>query len=131
MGKNIFHMGPPSCGIKMKLVNNLLLAAQVAATAESLALARKAGLELEKVAEVFAAGSVGSPAVKTMCSRMIPKNYATNFSLPMVCKDLRYIHQLATTVNQPLPVTDAVRERFYQANEGGVKDISAIFEQYR
>jgi len=130
MGKNIFHIGPPSSGTKMKLVNNLLLTTQVVALAESLTLAQKSGLDLAKVAEVFAAGSVGSPAVKTMSQRMLTKSYAPNFSLALACKDLRYVNQLSTFVHAQLPVTDAVRERFYKANTGGNQDISGIYEDY-
>src|ERR1700754_459125 len=45
----IHHMGPQGSGVRMKLVGNLVVAAQLAALGESLTLARAAGLDLTRV----------------------------------------------------------------------------------
>lgn len=50
---NVFHMGGPGAGHSTKLLNNFLNAISLAATAEVMVAAKKAGLDLETVLEVF------------------------------------------------------------------------------
>src|SRR5262249_29581751 len=53
MGKKWFHLGPIGAGQTIKLAMNLILALQVDALAEALALVTKAGLQGEKLVEVM------------------------------------------------------------------------------
>jgi 3-hydroxyisobutyrate dehydrogenase len=50
---NIIHMGAPGAGHTTKLINNFLNAVALAATAEAMVAAKKAGLNLETVLEVL------------------------------------------------------------------------------
>ncbi len=60
MGKKLFHVGPHGAGQTIKLAMNLILALQVDALAEALALVTRAGIQGEKGAK------------KTCCSRNTP-----------------------------------------------------------
>ena len=53
----IFHVGEPGAGHTVKLLNNFLNAVSLAATAEVMVAARKAGLDLPTVLDVLNAGS--------------------------------------------------------------------------
>jgi len=53
MGKKLFHLGPHGAGQTIKLAMNLILALQVDALAEALALVTGAGLAGEKLVEVL------------------------------------------------------------------------------
>ena len=53
LGKKWFHLGPNGAGQTIKLAMNLILALQVDALAEALALVTGAGLEGEKLVEVL------------------------------------------------------------------------------
>ncbi|MFI5953941.1 NAD(P)-dependent oxidoreductase [Cryptosporangium sp. NPDC051539] len=53
----VFHIGSSGAGHATKLLNNFLNAVALAATAEVMVAARKAGLDLETVLEVFNASS--------------------------------------------------------------------------
>ena len=57
----IFHCGPVGSGATVKLCNNLVAHTTFSVVAESLTIGLKAGVELETLATVLAAGSASSP----------------------------------------------------------------------
>ncbi len=58
MGKRWFHLGPHGAGQTVKLAMNLLLALEVEAFAEALALVTRAGLPGERLFEEMVTGCV-------------------------------------------------------------------------
>lgn len=59
----IAHLGPPGAGMTLKLINNLLFAANVAAARDGLRLAREAGLAPDETLATLLRGSAGSTAL--------------------------------------------------------------------
>ncbi|WP_020591473.1 NAD(P)-dependent oxidoreductase [Kiloniella laminariae] len=57
------HFGPLGAGTAYKLIVNLMGSIQIAAAAEGLVTAERAGLDLELVAQALACGGCGSPQV--------------------------------------------------------------------
>ncbi|WP_425914306.1 NAD-binding protein [Pseudomonas sp. GWSMS-1] len=53
MGKNIFHAGPAGAGQVAKVCNNQVLAVQMIATAEAMAMGVANGLEPAVLAEIM------------------------------------------------------------------------------
>src|SRR5260370_1410757 len=64
MGKKWFHLGPNGAGQTIKLAMNLILALQVDALAEALALTTRAGIQGEKLVEVMQSSMARSGAVR-------------------------------------------------------------------
>ncbi|HEX5844130.1 MAG TPA: NAD(P)-binding domain-containing protein, partial [Pseudomonas sp.] len=60
MGKNIFHAGPDGAGQVAKVCNNQVLAVQMIATAEAMALGVANGLEPKVLAEIMRQSSGGN-----------------------------------------------------------------------
>ena len=60
MGEKISHMGEVGSGARMKLINNLIMGANLAVLSEGLALGEVAGIPVEKQLEVILAGSAAS-----------------------------------------------------------------------
>ena len=54
------YFGPFGAATKVKLVNNLLVAINIAATAEAMALGLKAGVDIDLMIKAIATGSGGS-----------------------------------------------------------------------
>ena len=54
------YFGPFGSASRVKLINNLLVAIHIAATAEAMALGRKAGVDIDTMVKAIAAGSGGS-----------------------------------------------------------------------
>src|SRR5581483_4068759 len=69
--RRIFHFGTVGTGTAYKLIVNMLGAVQIASAAESMALAERAGLDLEVVADAIATGQAASPQVIRNTRRMV------------------------------------------------------------
>jgi 3-hydroxyisobutyrate dehydrogenase len=64
------HFGAVGAGTAYKLIINLMGAVQIAAAAEGMALAERAGLDLDQVARAIASGQAASPQVVRNSRRM-------------------------------------------------------------
>jgi 3-hydroxyisobutyrate dehydrogenase-like beta-hydroxyacid dehydrogenase len=71
----IFHVGEPGAGHATKLLNNFLNAVALASTAEAMVAAKKAGLDLATVLEVFNASSGVNFATLNRFPRIIEGDY--------------------------------------------------------
>jgi 3-hydroxyisobutyrate dehydrogenase len=91
------HFGPAGAGTAYKLVVNLMGAVQIAAAAEGMALAERAGLDLDQVARAIAAGQAASPQVVRNTRRMADDDHEADvvFSGRLRRKDAGYGVRLA------------------------------------
>ncbi len=95
--REIMHFGKVGTGTAYKLIVNLMGAVQIAAAAEGLAMAEKAGLELDLVVNAICTGQAASPQVIRNVKRMAASEHDRNliFSGSMRLKDALYGVQLA------------------------------------
>jgi 3-hydroxyisobutyrate dehydrogenase-like beta-hydroxyacid dehydrogenase len=132
MGEKISLMGEVGSGSRMKLINNLILGANMAALSEGLALGEAAGLPVEKQLEVILAGGAASGVAQRRSGNLISGSYEPQFKLSHELKDLYYALELGRDLEDPLPIT-AVISQIY--NEGmrqhAEDDMSAVAEVYR
>jgi 3-hydroxyisobutyrate dehydrogenase len=131
-GKQIIHFGPVGSGTIYKLMNNLVGAVHIAAAAEMVAIAQKAGLDGELVAQTLASGPLASgPSVMTMPG-MISGNHheGIHFTTGLRTKDAAYAMALAHEYGLPLAVGQAAYEVFAKATASGLGDLaqSAVIE---
>ena len=99
------HFGPVGAGTAYKLVINLMGAVQIAAAAEGMAMAERAGLDLDLVAATIAAGQAASPQVVRNTRRMVAGDHGTDvvFSGDLRRKDAAYGVRLAETLGVGAP----------------------------
>src|SRR5829696_20636 len=132
MGEKISLMGEVGSGSRMKLINNLILGANMAALSEGLALGEAAGIPVEKQLEVILAGGAASGVAQRRSGNLISGSYEPQFKLSHELKDLYYALELGRDLEDPLPIT-AVISQIY--NEGmrqhAEDDMSAVAEIYR
>jgi len=121
MGKKIFHLGPHGAGQTIKLAMNLLLALQVDAFAEALALVTGAGLEGEKLVEVMQSSMARSGVLDVKAPVMLGADYKPSFPLRLMHKDLSLALDLGNQIGVPLPAAAAARE-VYNSVKGSSKD---------
>ena len=102
---DLVHFGPVGTGTAYKLIINLMGAVQIAAAAEGMALAERAGLDLEQVADAIAAGQAASPQVVRNSRRMAAGDHDRNivFSGRLRRKDAAYALRLAETLDLAAP----------------------------
>jgi 3-hydroxyisobutyrate dehydrogenase len=116
----IFRFGLPGQGTAYKLINNLMLAAQILATGEGIAFADRCGLDLSLAAEAIQAGAMASPIVKTKLPFMLKRDFTdTNFALRWMLKDLRYGLEYAAELGLRLPNAERICELFAEADARG------------
>ena len=132
MGKKISHLGEIGSGARMKLINNLILGANMAALSEGLALGEAAGIPVEKQLEVLLGGGATSGVAQRKSGNLISGSYEPQFKLAHELKDLYYALELGRDLEDPLPIT-AVVSQLYNAGmrEHAEDDLSAVAEVYR
>jgi 3-hydroxyisobutyrate dehydrogenase-like beta-hydroxyacid dehydrogenase len=108
----IFYVGKlPGQGQTMKLVNNLLSATAMAASAEAVVLGVKAGLDAAQVVEVINAGTGRNSATADKFPRFVlPRTFNLGFAMNLMNKDLRMCLEEAEAMDVPMIVGSAVRQ---------------------
>lgn len=133
MGKEIVHLGPLGSGAKLKLINNFLCGVQIASLAEGIAWIERSGLDREKALAFLKTGAGGSPLIGTISTRMVDHNYAVNFLLRLMAKDLQYAQNEAERCNVDLTTAEAAHGLFEVAIAKGLgeEDMSSVIEPLR
>ncbi len=88
IGQRTVWLGPIGAGSRMKLVNNTLLAFSAEGVANSLALARRLGLDARRVLDAFEGGPLISPWSAGKMSRIAGNDYSPEFPLALALKDV-------------------------------------------
>jgi 3-hydroxyisobutyrate dehydrogenase-like beta-hydroxyacid dehydrogenase len=112
MGKKFPLLGPNGAGQTVKLAMNLLLALQVDAFAESLALVTSAGVPAEKLMEVFQASMARSGVLDVKAPLMVKGEFPASFPLRLMHKDVRLALELARERGVTLPCGAAAYETY-------------------
>ena len=112
MAKRWFHIGPHGAGQTVKLAMNLLLALEVDALAEALALATAGGVPGEKLVEVMQSSMGRAPVLDVKAPLLLKHEYPPSFPLRLMHKDLTLALELAKQLGVPLPAGAAAREAY-------------------
>ncbi len=103
VGKKFVLLGPNGAGQTVKLGMTLLLALQVDAFAESLALVTAAGVPAEKLLEVLQSSMARSGVLDVKAPMMVKGEYPASFPLRLMHKDVRLALELARNKGVTLP----------------------------
>ena len=97
LATSVLHFGAVGAGTAYKLIINLMGAVQIAGVAEGMAMAERAGLDLELVAHAIETGQAASPQVVRNAWRMVADDHADPvlFSGRLRRKDAAYGVRLA------------------------------------
>jgi 3-hydroxyisobutyrate dehydrogenase-like beta-hydroxyacid dehydrogenase len=104
-----FHCGPVGSGLVVKLVNNLLVGTITAATAESLAVAKSAGVDPLLVRDVLMGATAGSWQLANMFPKILAGDHSPGFKAKDLRKDLAHAQDLA---GRPLPLGDVAADLY-------------------
>lgn len=131
-GKKTIHFGPIGSGTVYKLMHNLLGAVHIAAAAELVAVAQKAGLDGQTVADTFAIGANASGSGLMTVPGMVSGNHHENihFTNALRAKDASYALALVKDLGMSTPVGQSAYEVFEKATKSGLGDLaqSAVIE---
>ena len=110
IGEVIVHVGELGQGEMLKLINNSLGAANAAALAEALLLARATGVDLDAFVEVTSAGSGASAQLTLKSTPMREHDYTTLFKTEHMLKDVRLCLEEAQAAGIPFPSAAHARD---------------------
>jgi 3-hydroxyisobutyrate dehydrogenase len=140
MGKNIVHCGGAGNGQVAKICNNLMLAIEMIATSEGMALAAKLGMDPKLFAGIVNTSSgrcwssdTYNPFPGVMENAPASRGYSGGFGADLMLKDLTLVTEAAKSAKQPL-VIGALAQQLYQmhsANGNGGLDFSSIIKLYK
>jgi 3-hydroxyisobutyrate dehydrogenase len=122
MGKkeNIFHVGPTGAGEIVKIVNNILVGAIAAATAESFVLGVKAGADVDMMAKVISVSAGASWQLSNQFPlRAFNGSFQPGFMTDLLHKDLGLALDLAAENSTPMPMTGLTRQMYEMARASG------------
>jgi 3-hydroxyisobutyrate dehydrogenase len=122
--QRLIHFGAVGTGTAYKLIINMLGAVQIASAAESMALAERAGLDLQVVAEALATGQAASSQVVRNTRRMVEgaRNPNITFTPRLRLKDVDYALRLAHTLGLGTPFGALAARAFGQLCDTGQAD---------
>ena len=140
MGKNIVHCGGAGNGQVAKICNNMMLAIEMIATAEGMALAAKLGMD-PKVFAAIANSSSGrcwssdtyNPYPGVLENVPASRGYAGGFGSDLMLKDLTLVTEAAKAAKQPV-MLGAAAQQLYQMHStmgNGALDFSSIIKLYK
>jgi 3-hydroxyisobutyrate dehydrogenase-like beta-hydroxyacid dehydrogenase len=130
MGPKLFVVGErPSMANVVKLSGNFLIATVLESLAESLAFARKSGVDPSALLDFLTTTMFTAPVYKTYGELIVQgKHDPAGFALPLGLKDVRLVLQAAEAASVPMPIASVLRDRFITAMARGneEKDWSVI-----
>jgi 3-hydroxyisobutyrate dehydrogenase-like beta-hydroxyacid dehydrogenase len=125
LSETTHYMGGTGKGTSMKLVGNLVVAAQLEALGEAMVLATKAGLDPVDVLGVLHVTDFKCPIFDGVGNALIHRDFEKHFALKLMLKDANLISRFAQDLNVPTPAAAAIRENIKAAVNKGWGDQNA------
>ena len=135
MAKAVIHAGGPGAGQAAKICNNMMLAIAMIGVSEGFMLAKRLGLDFQKLFDIASTSSGQSWALTNYCPVPGPvptspanRDYQPGFTAAMMLKDLLLAQQAANAVNASTPLGASAAQLFNMfVNSGNAaKDFSGI-----
>ncbi|HLV36210.1 MAG TPA: NAD(P)-binding domain-containing protein [Spirillospora sp.] len=132
MGKAWVLVGDSGAGQIAKVCNQIIVGAQMAALAEALITAQKAGVDPSRVVEAIKGGAAQMWTLDVKPPRLFAGNRQPGFKAYMQHKDLGIVLDTARTYGIPLPVTSVIMQLYSAMLEQGNRELdnSAIITVY-
>ena len=129
MGSKIVHVGGHGMGSALKMVNNLLLASSMAAFAEGLVLGQALGISQQNLLDFLLGTALVAPYLAGKRENIERGDYAAQFPLQWMQKDLHLAAVSAQEAAVALPLANAAKEIYQLAARHGSaqQDFSAIY----
>lgn len=106
--QRITPMGPVGAGQATKVVNQMLIAAEVAVIAEALGFASKYGLTCKNLPDALKGGWADSAVLQDHARRMIAATYPNQGNQVLMLKDIGIAEEMGKKVDAAMPVTNLV-----------------------
>jgi 2-hydroxy-3-oxopropionate reductase len=132
MAGSVVYTGGIGAGNTTKLANQIIVALNIAAVAEALVLATKAGVEPELVYQAIRGGLAGSTVLDAKAPLMLDRKFEPGFRIDLHIKDLANVLETSHEINVSLPLTASVMEimQALKADDMGDLDHGSLVRYY-
>ncbi|PYQ54289.1 MAG: hypothetical protein DMF78_06455 [Acidobacteria bacterium] len=130
MGTKAVHCGPIGHGSVVKLAGNTLITYMLEGFCECLVMAKKAGVDPDKMLEVVMASGFASPYYTFKAAAVAKRDFEQHFSVDLLVKDQTLMLEEAASLKVPMPGLAVLREMFQaaRAQGWGQEDIAAVYK---
>jgi 2-hydroxy-3-oxopropionate reductase len=122
MGASVVLCGEIGAGNVTKLANQIVVALNIAALAEAMVLASKAGVDAQLVFDAIKGGLAGSTVMNAKAPMMLDRNIKPGFRINLHIKDLANALDCGHAVGVPLPLTSQAMEIMQALKVDGMGD---------
>lgn len=135
LSQRVTHMGPSGAGQLTKVCNQLIVAVNFLAIAETIALARRAGVDVGRLTDALEGGFADSRPLQIFGPRMAGHNFEPKQGgIDMMLKDLDMVQKVARKIGAGTPVSSLAAALYRSVGtrpDGDLTaDISAIIKLY-
>jgi len=123
MGGSVTLVGDIGAGQTAKLVNQAIVAINIAAIAESLVLGKKAGVDPEMVFNAIKNGLAASQCLNDKAPRMFSGQYDPGFKMKLHVKDLTNALETSKELHLAMPLTAQVLEMMQSLLGEGYEEV--------
>jgi 3-hydroxyisobutyrate dehydrogenase-like beta-hydroxyacid dehydrogenase len=120
LGRATFHVGGLGLGNTMKLLNSLIAFTTTWVSLEGLAMATKAGIEVQRAVEILRTAGASNFFIDRQVETIDGRGRPTQFALELAAKDAGLIVEWGSTLGAPTPVASAVKGVLDGAVEDGL-----------
>jgi 3-hydroxyisobutyrate dehydrogenase-like beta-hydroxyacid dehydrogenase len=127
---NVFHLGPLGAGLVGKLANNLIIGVSRLAIGEAFAMAKQAGVPLDRLYATLRTCTADSWVLRSLEGALLRGEYPPATFLGL--KDLTAAVESGRSVRQAMPVTSLARElhQLIEAKLGGLHGSNEVLRYY-
>jgi 3-hydroxyisobutyrate dehydrogenase-like beta-hydroxyacid dehydrogenase len=122
LGRATFHVGALGLGNTMKLLNSLVAFTTTWVSLEGLAMATKAGIEVQKAVEILRTAGASNFFIDRQVETIDGRGRPTQFALELAAKDAGLIVEWGSELGAPTPVAAAVKSVLDGAVASGLGD---------
>lgn len=122
MGKSVVHAGAIGAGQTTKLVNQIIVALNLAAIGEAFTLGVKAGVAPEAIYQAIRGGLAGSNALEQKAAKIMAGDFKPGFRINLHIKDLNNALAAADSLGVPLILTSLVNQMLKHLKQRGEGD---------
>lgn len=119
MGASAVLCGECGAGNTTKLANQIIVAANIAAVGEAFVMAKKAGVDPEKVFNAIKGGLAGSTVMNAKVPLALEGSFKPGFRIELHIKDLQNALDTAKDVGSPVPLTEDTMKIMQALKEDG------------
>ena len=117
----MFRLGDrPGAGSQVKMINQLLAGVHIAATAEAMTLAAKAGIDLKTLYEVIRVSAGSSWMFENRGEHIVSGDYSPRSAVNIFVKDLGIVTSEAEKAGAITPLAASALSLFVEASEAGL-----------